>query len=80
MTEAVARDHGVEVKVMHKEGRKKGTFEPIQPLWKVEDAFAQLGRSGRLRALEAACEATRECRLRQWQWQWQWQWERGTPC
>jgi transposase len=48
MTEAVARDHGVEVKVMHKEGRKKGTFEPIQPLWKVEDAFAQLGRSGRL--------------------------------
>jgi hypothetical protein len=52
MTEAVARDHGVEVKVMHKEGRKKGrkkgTFKPIQPLRKVEDAFARLGRSGRL--------------------------------
>jgi transposase len=47
-------DHTVEVVIKHKEGRKKGTFEPMHPVWKVEDAFAQLGRWRRLaRSFEA---------------------------
>jgi transposase len=44
----VRRDHGVEVLVMQRPDRQPGEFKPIRPLWKVEAAFAALGRWRRL--------------------------------
>lgn len=33
---------------MHREDRAKGEFKPMKPLWRVEAAFAELGRWRRL--------------------------------
>lgn len=43
----VARDHLVNVEIKHRD-RLPGEFKPIRPLWRVEDAFAELGRWRRL--------------------------------
>jgi transposase len=49
----IAREHGVNVEIKHRE-RLPGEFKPIKPLWRVEDAFAELGRWRRLaRSFEA---------------------------
>ena len=42
------RDYGVAVNIKHDETRAKGEFKPLQPLWKVEAAFSDLGRWRRL--------------------------------
>ncbi|NJC64181.1 IS5 family transposase [Planosporangium flavigriseum] len=42
------RAYGVETVIKHDENRPRGEFRPLQPLWKVEAAFADLGRWRRL--------------------------------
>lgn len=51
-------EHGVETVVKHREDRKKGEFAPIKPLWKVEAAFAALGRWRRLARSFEGCGAS----------------------
>ena len=41
------RNHGVTVEIKHRD-RLPGEFKPIRPLWRVEDAFAEIGRWRRL--------------------------------
>jgi hypothetical protein len=41
------RNHGVTVEFKYRD-RLKGEFRPIRLLWRVEDAFAELGRWRRL--------------------------------
>ena len=49
----ISREHGVNVEIKHRD-RLPGEFKPIRPLWRVEDAFAELGRWRRLsRSFEA---------------------------
>ncbi|WP_052666294.1 transposase [Nitriliruptor alkaliphilus] len=49
----IAREHLVNVEIKHRD-RLPGEFEPIRPSWRVEDAFAELGRWRRLaRSFEA---------------------------
>ena len=49
----IAREHGVNVEIKHRD-RLPGEFKPIKPLWRVEDAFVELGRWRRLaRSFEA---------------------------
>src|SRR5690606_24181672 len=43
-----AAEHGVTVEVRYWDERLEGGFKPLQPVWRVEDAFAQLGRWRRL--------------------------------
>jgi putative transposase len=44
----LAAKHGVTFEVRHRDDRQPGEFAPIRPLWRVEDAFAELGRWRRL--------------------------------
>jgi len=43
----LVRRHSVGFEVRHRD-REPGEFRPIRPLWRVEDAFAELGRWRRL--------------------------------
>jgi len=43
-----ARDHSVMFEVRYWEERPEGGFKPIQPMWRIEDAFARLGAWRRL--------------------------------
>ena len=42
------REYGVETVIKHDPDRPKGEFRPLQPRWKVEAAFSELGRWRRL--------------------------------
>jgi putative transposase len=53
-----AAEHGVTVEVRDRDERPEGGFKPLQPVWRVEDAFAQLGRWRRLtRSFEGTAES-----------------------
>ena len=52
------RDYGVEVVIRHREDRVRGEFKPMKRLWRVEAAFAELGRWRRLaRSFEGTVES-----------------------